>query len=287
MVGKVARGKGTTGLLFFWDYDTQWGADRSRGDSGPKNWGNLEFTNTERLLELHARYQIPACFAVVGAAALPGERPYHDPAQIRRIHEAGHEIGSHSFQHDWLPGLGRQALMKSLRCSKDALEQCIGAPVTTFVPPYNQPFDYPRRWSISWSERRAASRDRTDLPRLCEALGEAGYLFCRVAYKPLYERMVERLLRRQLCRPGHLETIASISCVRLNTPGGFNEDAIRVLKYCAHSGGLVVVYGHPHSLYSGNSQDESTLIPFFEEARLLHERGMLRFYLPGRLVRVS
>lgn len=287
MPGKVAQGKGPGGLLFFWDYDTQWGADRSRSAARPMNWGNLEFTNTEHLLDLHARYQIPACFAVVGAAALPGARPYHDPAQIRSIYEAGHEVGSHSFHHDWLPGLGRQALMQSLRWSKDAIEQCISAPVTTFVPPYNQPFDYARRWSVSWSERRAASRDRTDLLSLCEALGEAGYHFCRVAYKPLYERMVERLLGRQLVRPGHLEAIASITCVRLNTPGGFNEEAIRVLKHCARTGGLVVVYGHPHSLHSGNSQDESRLIPFFEEARLLHNQGMLHFYLPGRLVKVS
>src|SRR4051812_42902564 len=145
-------------LLFFWDYDTQWGADRSRGPGGPKNWGHLEFPNTDRLLELHAQYEIPACFAVVGAAALPGERPYHDPGQIRRVHEAGHEVGSHSFHHDWLPGLNRRALLQTLSASKDALEQCVGARVVSFVPPYNQPFDYPGGWSFSISERRGAGR---------------------------------------------------------------------------------------------------------------------------------
>ena len=56
-------------LIIFWDYDTQWGADRSRSPGGAKTWGNLEFENTERLLELHAQYGVPACFAVVGAAA--------------------------------------------------------------------------------------------------------------------------------------------------------------------------------------------------------------------------
>ena len=60
--------------VLFWDYDTQWGADRSRGGGTPKAWGMAEFDNTERLLELHARFNIPACFAIVGAAALPGGR---------------------------------------------------------------------------------------------------------------------------------------------------------------------------------------------------------------------
>ncbi|MGH7633973.1 MAG: polysaccharide deacetylase family protein, partial [Gemmatimonadaceae bacterium] len=140
-------------VMVFWDYDTQWGADRSRSTQRSSDWGAREFPNTDRLLEVHARYNVPACFAVVGAAALPGARPYHDADQIRRIHGAGHEIASHSFRHEWLPGLGRDALRETLSSSKSALEQCIGAPVTTFVPPFNQPFDYASRWAFSVSER--------------------------------------------------------------------------------------------------------------------------------------
>jgi len=142
-------------LLFFWDYDTQWGADRSRNPSRSRTWGQFDFEHTERLLELHAEYVVPACFAVVGAAALPGQRPYSDPAQVRRIHAMGHEVASHSFRHEWLPGLDRHSLLEALRASKNALEQCVGASVISFVPPYNQPFDYPPGWSFSLSERRA------------------------------------------------------------------------------------------------------------------------------------
>ena len=151
-------------VVCFYDYDTQWGDRRSRSFGGPKSWGHRDFENTEQLLALHARYEVPACFAVVGAAALPGTRPYHDPQQIRRIHAAGHEIASHSFRHEWLPGLDRDALRETLRRSKDALEQCIGAPVTSFVPPFNQPFDYPAALAWSLSERREAGRSRTNLP---------------------------------------------------------------------------------------------------------------------------
>ena len=161
---------------------------RSIADAARPRLGHLEFPGTDELLELHERFGVPACFAVVGAAALPGERPYHDPKQIRRIHAAGHEIASHAFKHEWLPGLDRRALLRTLRDSKDALEQCIGAPVVSFVPPFNQPFHYARGWSFSVSELREAGVHHTTLDRLCDALRETGYAFCRVAYAPLTER---------------------------------------------------------------------------------------------------
>jgi hypothetical protein len=270
-------------VLFFWDYDTQWGADRSRIPGRSRTWGHLEFENTERLLALHAEYDVPACFAVVGAAALPGERPYHDPQQIRRIHEAGHEIASHSFSHDWLPGVGSKQLRATLAWSKDALEQCIGAPVRTFVPPYNQPFDYAARWSFSLSERTAAGSDRVDLGRLCDALCAAGYQVCRVSYRPMYVRLAEVLVGRRLDRPVRPESIGGMTCIRLNTPGGFDQDSQAVVERCVGRGGSAVVHGHPHSLHSGNSQDERWLTPFLQHVRNLRAQGLLRIGLPGQL----
>jgi peptidoglycan/xylan/chitin deacetylase (PgdA/CDA1 family) len=234
-------------IVLFWDYDTQWGADRSRSPGGPKNWGQLEFENTDRLLEILARHEMPSCFAVVGAAALPGERPYHDPQQIRAIHEAGHEIASHSFHHDWLPGLGQQELRRTLQQSKDALEQCIGSEVLAFVPPFNQPFDHAARWSFSYSERRSAGKDRTDLARLCSNLNEIGYRFCRVAYRPLSKRVAEMILGRSLQTPSFLEYIEGIACLRANA-GGFGSQAVELLDQCVRCGGTLVIFGHPHSL---------------------------------------
>jgi hypothetical protein len=257
-------------VMVFWDYDTQWGADRSRCGDGtrPAAWGHLEFPNTDELLDLHARFDIPACFAIVGAAALPGERPYHDPAQIRRVHAAGHEIASHALRHEWLPALDRRALQRTLRESKDALEQCIGAPVTSFVPPFNQPFDYARGWSFSLAERREAGARRTTLRVLCETLRETGYQFCRVAYSPLSERMRDWVGRSlsptapaaapahatgpepgpragaragagaggdaapaaaMAFRPGPPVVIAGITCVRVG-PCGFDLDRVSALR---------------------------------------------------------
>jgi glycosyltransferase involved in cell wall biosynthesis/GT2 family glycosyltransferase len=266
-------------VMVFWDYDTQWGADRSHNPNKLRDWGFLEFENTERLLELHAQYQVPACFAVVGAAALPGERPYHDPAQIRRIHAAGHEVGSHSFHHDWLPALDRNALRATLRESKDALEQCLGVAVQTFVPPWNQPFDYPAGWSFSLSERRCGGPERTDLGRLCASLYETGYRFCRVAYRPLWQRLAESVRGRRLDRPSRREKIAGVTCVRLNS-SGFDAHTLDLLEHVTRDGGILVAYGHPHSLRAGNSQDESRLVPFLQRVQQLQRQGAIAVRQP-------
>jgi hypothetical protein len=279
-------------VMLFWDYDTQWGADRSRcAGARPATWGALEFPHTDELLDLHARFGIPACFAIVGAAALPGERPYHDPAQIRRVHAAGHEIASHAFRHEWLPALDRDALRRTLRDSKDALEQCIGAPVRSFVPPFNQPFDYARGWSFSLAERREAGARRTTLRVLCETLRETGYQFCRVAYSPLSERLRAWLARSSSSpssslpsssspsstafQPGPPEQIAGVTCVRVG-PCGFDLDRVIALREraalreqaAARAGSVwrrsspiaLALYGHPHSLHGDDASQSATAL---------------------------
>jgi peptidoglycan/xylan/chitin deacetylase (PgdA/CDA1 family) len=270
-------------LLVFWDYDAQWGAERSRTPGGPKSWGAFESICTERVLELHALYDVPACFAVVGSVALPGDAPYHAPAQIRRIHEQGHEVASHSHRHEWLPELGREALLETLRCSRIALEDCIGTAVRSFVPPFNQPFDYLAGHSISLTERRGAGKTRTDLARLCHALAETGYRFCRVAYRPIAQRLAEWWRGRRLDRPSVLETISGISCVRLNTAGGFDAPVVDMLDRCVDAGGFIVAYGHPHSLHAGGNQDERFLVPFLERVRTHRSSRRLDVVLPSQL----
>jgi peptidoglycan/xylan/chitin deacetylase (PgdA/CDA1 family) len=271
-------------LLMFWDYDTQWGGDRSRAGGGPRDIGRLDFENTERLLDLHARYGIPACFAVVGAAAMPGERPYHDPRQIRRIHEAGHEVGSHSFRHEWLPGLDRAKLTETLRASRWALEDCIGARVSTFVPPFNQPFDYPAALSFSLSERREAGRARSGVAALCDALVHTGYRVCRLAYRSLLWRGMEALAGRRLDRRANVRVIGGVRCVKLNTPCGFAEPTRNLIERGIGRGGVWVVYGHPHSASEEGPQSFRHLERFLRAAASWRDEGTLRPALPGRLV---
>lgn len=277
-------------LVVFWDYDTQWGADADRRRGLPvQNFGECaDYECTERLLELHADYDIPACFAVVAAAALPGERPYHDPAQIRGLHEAGHEIASHGYRHEWIPELDSRALRSMLVQSRHALEDCIGAPVTSFVPPYNQPFDYPRGLSFSRSERRAVPRGRTGLGQLCGALHETGYDFCRVAYRSLGQRALDRMVGRRIESPGRVSRIGQVHCARLNTPCGFASATLAIVDEAVRTGGLVVAYGHPHSLRGNGAQAEQWLVPFLDHVRQLRQAGVLDVVVPRELTgRVS
>jgi hypothetical protein len=270
--------------VIFWDYDTQWGADQSRSRRLGPEVGMAEFVHTERILELHAEYAIPACFAVVGAAALPGARPYHDPAQVRRIGESGHEVASHSFQHEWLPGLSGPGLRETLRRSRDALEQCLGKPVETFVPPFNEPRDYPGRLAISVSERRGARRARTNLPGLCETLREVGYRLCRVAYQPLPLRLARLVPGGEALLPREPVQIRGVRCIRLNSGCGFGESAERMLDRCARRGGLAVVYAHPHSLGGPGAQNEANLVRFLARVAGMRAEGRIAVRLPRELL---
>jgi peptidoglycan/xylan/chitin deacetylase (PgdA/CDA1 family) len=66
---------------------------------------------------------------------VPGERVL-EPAEVRELAAAGVEIGAHSVDHVWLPGLDDAALAEQLRRSRAELEDLIGAPVQTMAYPY-------------------------------------------------------------------------------------------------------------------------------------------------------
>ncbi len=103
-------------------------------DGGPTRdgWHRLESRvegNADRLLELFADAGVRATFFCVGWVA---ER---HPALIRRIAEAGHEIGSHSYWHEVLRRHSRSSLAADLACSKKLLEDLSGREVAGFRAP--------------------------------------------------------------------------------------------------------------------------------------------------------
>ena len=56
--------------------------------------------------------------------------------QIISLHTLGHEIGSHTCTHAYLPFLNKDRQLKELTDSKARLEDIIGAPVTSLSFPY-------------------------------------------------------------------------------------------------------------------------------------------------------
>lgn len=84
---------------------------------------------TRRLLELLAANGVHATFYIVGTLART------HPHLVRAIADAGHEIGSHSWDHQRIHRLTPDAFRQDVLRSKHALEQVAGQPVFGYRAP--------------------------------------------------------------------------------------------------------------------------------------------------------
>lgn len=84
---------------------------------------------TRHLLELLAAASAHATFFVVGEIARD------HPALLRAIHAAGHEIGSHSWDHQMVRRFTPHSFREDLLRCKGVLEEIIGGPVAGFRAP--------------------------------------------------------------------------------------------------------------------------------------------------------
>lgn len=85
--------------------------------------------NCARILDLFASAGVHATFFTLGWVA---ER---HPALVRRIHDAGHEIASHGWDHARVFTLGAKAFAEDLARARAALEDAAGAPVRGYRAP--------------------------------------------------------------------------------------------------------------------------------------------------------
>jgi polysaccharide deacetylase family protein (PEP-CTERM system associated) len=86
---------------------------------------------TERLLALLAAHEVHATFFVVGALAVA------EPALIRRIAAAGHELGVHGYDHRFVHELTPVQFRAELRRTVDAIHQAAGdVPILGHRAPY-------------------------------------------------------------------------------------------------------------------------------------------------------
>ena len=84
---------------------------------------------TARLLELLARHGVHGTFFVLGWVAK------RTPGLVRRIADAGHEIGSHTWSHPRISALTPEQFREELRSSKAILEDQGGQAVVGFRAP--------------------------------------------------------------------------------------------------------------------------------------------------------
>lgn len=85
--------------------------------------------STRWLLEQLDRFAVKATFYIVGQIARTHAR------LVRAIAEAGHEVGSHSWDHSRVHRHTPASFREDLRLSRDALEQATGRPVLGFRAP--------------------------------------------------------------------------------------------------------------------------------------------------------
>ncbi|MEO3974853.1 polysaccharide deacetylase family protein [Streptomyces sp. CAU 1734] len=85
---------------------------------------------TRQVLDILARYEVRATFFCVGlhVNALPDE--------VRRIRDAGHSLGNHTWSHPFLPDLTAEQFRLQIDRTSDAFERAVGEVPTLFRPPY-------------------------------------------------------------------------------------------------------------------------------------------------------
>ena len=85
--------------------------------------------NVDRLLELFDKYDVRATFFVVGSIA----EEY--PGMVKKISEAGHEIGCHSYAHQLIYKQSPAEFKEDVSKAKKALEEIIGKEVISYRAP--------------------------------------------------------------------------------------------------------------------------------------------------------
>ena len=93
-------------------------------DDGPDEW------TTPRILDVLARYDVPAAFFVIGRNA---ER---HPELLARMHKAGHMVGNHSYHHARLGAFRRLRYWRQeLARTDDVIAPIVGGSPRLFRPP--------------------------------------------------------------------------------------------------------------------------------------------------------
>lgn len=133
------------------DLDNLWSYMKTRGDEGWRKRPTYIPTFVPLILDALDELDIKITFFLVGAdATVEQNRPF-----LRRLVDAGHEIGNHTFEHEvWLHTYDQDRLNDELGRAESAIADATGQMPNGFRGP-----------GFSWS------------PLLLETLIERGYLF--------------------------------------------------------------------------------------------------------------
>lgn len=136
---------------------------------------------TPRLLDILAGHEVRATFFLIGKYAQV------EPELVRRIAQAGHAIGNHSWSHPNLALTRAAKVREELQRTSRVLEEITGRPVRLFRPPFGarRPEVFriartlgltPVLWNAMTSDWKEPSADRitANLARKIDVLARAG-----------------------------------------------------------------------------------------------------------------
>lgn len=139
--------------------------------------------------------------------------PVMGPDQLRALHEAGWEIGSHAHTHLPLPKLPSTAIAEELRVSREVLEDLLDAKVGSFAYPYGAHDAVTRRLATAAFEGCATIGAR-------RASLSASSPDCIERVDAWYVRRPRRLCRLHAGRGGaYLAVRRSLRRARASLPG--------------------------------------------------------------------
>ena len=96
-------------------------------------WGNED---TEHLIEILAKYNVKTTFFVVG------DWVDKYPESVKALHDAGHEVISHSTHHDHYNSLTSSQIVADIQESCDKIEAVTGCSPTLIRCPYGEYDDH-------------------------------------------------------------------------------------------------------------------------------------------------
>ncbi len=92
-------------------------------------WGNED---TEKLIEILGKYDVKATFFVVG------DWVDKYPQSVKALHDAGHEVQTHSDDHAHFSKLSQEEIVSNINRSCDKIEAVTGERPTLFRCPYGE-----------------------------------------------------------------------------------------------------------------------------------------------------
>jgi len=224
--------------------------------------------NCARILDLFAGAGVSATFFTLGWIA---ER---HPALVRRIHEAGHEIASHGWDHARVFTLGAKAFAADLERSRKALEDTAGAPVRGYRAP-SFSIDARTPWAFAVLAEQGYAYSSSVAPVVHDHYGwrEAP----RFAFRPLADSALVELPVTTAEFGGRRLAAGGGGFFRV-LPYGFTRAAIRQVNGL---GQPAVFYFHPWEI--DPAQPRVGHAPL--RSRLRHYTGLAR--MAGKLERLT